>query len=111
MHWECVPTSRRQTKQSRIHMDLTSWFLSGRLTATVRVSQMISDERGLGKRAEIRQVGRSEFVQTSVYKGTQFESDTIWHLEPVQLSSHNSGNRRRMWELQNKSGGGTEDGL
>ena len=64
-----------------------------------------------GRRAETRQVVRSESVQASVYKGTQFESDTIWHLEPVQLSSHNFGNRRTMWELQNESGGGTEDGL
>ena len=42
-----------------------------------------------GRRAEIRQVVRSESVQASaVFKGTQFESDTIRHLEPVQLSSH-----------------------
>ena len=47
----------------------------------------------------------------TVYKSTQFESDTIWHLEPVQLSSHNFGDRRTIWDLQNESGGGTEDGL
>ena len=109
MHWECVPGSRR-SKVKSMQADLTSWFSSGGLKATVRMSQMISDERGLWQ-AYIRQVGRSESVQTSVYKDTQFESNTIWHLEPVQLCSHNSGSRRTIWELQNKPGGGTEDGL
>ena len=64
-----------------------------------------------GWRAKVRQVVRSKSGQASVYKSTQFESDTIWHLEPVQLSSHNFGDRRTIWDLQNKSGGGTEDGL
>ena len=39
--------ARQQTKQSRIHADLTSWFSSGGITVTVQVSQMISEERGL----------------------------------------------------------------
>ena len=50
-------------------------------------------------------------MQASVYKSTQFESDAIWHLEPVQLSWHNFGDRCTIWDLQNESGGSTEDGL
>ena len=48
---------------------------------------------------------------TSVNKQTQFEFDVVWYLKPVQLSLHNIRKRCTMWELQNKSGGGMEDGL
>ena len=61
--------------------------------------------------AEIGQIVRSESVQASVYQRTQFELDAIWHLEPVQLPSHNVRNGRTMWELQNESGGGVKDRL
>ena len=44
MHWGCIPGCGR-TKRSRIHVDLSSWFSSGGLIATVQVSQLISDER------------------------------------------------------------------
>ena len=47
-------------------------------------------------------------MQASVYQRTQFEPDAIWHLEPVQLPSHNVRNGLRIWELQNKSGGGAD---
>ena len=49
-----------------------------------------------GWRAKIRQVVRSESMQASVYESAQFESDTIWHLEPVQLLSHNFGDTHDM---------------
>ena len=64
-----------------------------------------------GGHAKIRQIVRSESMQTSVYQRTQFGSDAIWHLEPVQLPSHNVRNRCTIWELQNESGGGTKDRL
>ena len=85
MHRKCVPTSRQLTKQSKNHADLTSWFSSGGLKATVRVSQMISDERGLCQACR-DQTGRKERVRADIcIQGyTQFESDSIWHLEPVQ---------------------------
>ena len=97
-HWECVPGSRRSKVEST-----RTWRLGFRPGDWQRSfechkwSQMSVD---FGRRAAIRQVVRSESVKASVYKGSQFESDTIWHLEPVQLSSLNFGNRHTMWELQ-----------
>ena len=106
MHWECVPGSRRSKREStrtyRLGFRPGDWQRSFEFH---RWSQMSVD---CGRRAEIGQVVGSKSVQASVYKSTQFEPDAIWHLEPVQLSSHNFGNRRTMWELQNKSGGSTE---
>ena len=41
-----------------------------------------------GRRAEVRQVPRCESVEASEHERAQFEPDAIWHLEPVQLSTH-----------------------
>ena len=50
-----------------------------------------------GRREEIGQVPRSESMEASVCERAEFESDAIWHLEPVQLSSHDVRNRCSMW--------------
>ena len=44
MHWECIPGSGRSEVESA-RTNESSWFLSTGLTATVQVSQMITDER------------------------------------------------------------------
>ena len=41
-----------------------------------------------GRRTEVRQAPRFESVEASEHERAQFEPDAIWHLEPVQLSTH-----------------------
>ena len=63
--------SRLRTKRSRIHADLSSWFSSGGLIATVQVSQMISDERAPWLACK-DQTGTCRHLYTRVHPHTNY---------------------------------------
>ena len=85
----CIPSSRRnevKSARSILVFGICPWNWQRPLKCH-KWSQMSVHRGGC---AEIAQyIVRRESVEASVYKSTQFELDTIWHLESVQLSSHN----------------------